>query len=378
MSDYHDMQNELQGHNQFHSALSSLKTQQLTGETNAALGGIRSALDQQAAAIEKEKVYNNALFRVSQDLHDLEQKISHTQSRPQPTVNLCMEYIILKTACEDLGLFGQENYSTLEFKKLSHETSNHLKTLGNVILSRFPDAYNRAKEEINEEYRRDDEARQAMLEQQRREQRAGKIQENVITGIVFIVIIGGIWWFFFRGDPSEGGNPNGGGQGGGFGGAPQPQQPTFNPSLPAGKKQVWTKAKITTAWKGKSAAELIKSFGNPANHKQQGNLIVYFYDNMYVKEKNMKYSKVSFAIQPDGKGGGSVFAIGLVPNSATRIQPAGGQGGFPGQGGGFPGQGGGFPGGAPGDGEDTGGGGPPGGFPGGGQGGAPPGGKRPR
>jgi len=179
---------------------------------------------------------------------------------------------------------------------------------------------------------------------------------------------------FGGGDPSGAGNPYGGGQGGGFGGAPQPQQPTFDPSLPAGKKQVWTKAKITTAWKGKSAAELIKSFGNPANHKQQGNLIVYFYDNMYVKEKNMKYSKVSFAIQPDGKGGGSVFAIGLVPNSATRIQPAGGQGGFPGQGGGFPGQGGGFPGGAPGDGEDTGGGGPPGG----GQGGAPPGGKRPR
>ena len=169
-----------------------------------------------------------------------------------------------------------------------------------------------------------------------------------------------------QGDPGmdpagQGGGPSGveggfGGQGG-FGGPPQPQQPTFDPSLPAGKKQVWTKAKITTAWKGKSAAELIKSFGNPANHKQQGNLIVYFYDNMYVKEKNMKYSKVSFAIQPDGKGGGSVFAIGLVPNSATRIQPPGGQGGFPGQGGGFPGDGGGT------------GGGPPGGYPGGGQGG---------
>ena len=98
-----------------------------------------------------------------------------------------------------------------------------------------------------------------------------------------------------------------------------PQQQLFDPNLPAGKKQVWTKAKITTAWKGKSAAELIKSFGNPANNKQQGNLTIYFYDKMYVKEKKKKYSTVTFAIQLDGKGGGTVSAIGLVPSSATPI-----------------------------------------------------------
>jgi len=94
-----------------------------------------------------------------------------------------------------------------------------------------------------------------------------------------------------------------------------PQQQLFDPNLPAGKKQVWTKAKITTAWKGKSAAELIKSFGNPANSKQQGNLTIYFYDKMYVEEKNKKYSTVTFAIEP----GGNVSLIGLVPSSATPI-----------------------------------------------------------
>ncbi len=94
-----------------------------------------------------------------------------------------------------------------------------------------------------------------------------------------------------------------------------PQQQLFDPNLPAGKKQVWTKAGITTAWKGKSAAELIKSFGNPANNKQQGNLTIYFYDKMYVEEKNKKYSTVTFAIEP----GGNVSLIGLVPSSATPI-----------------------------------------------------------
>ena len=40
---------------------------------------------------------------------------------------------------------------------------------------------------------------------------------------------------------------------------------------------------------------------------------------MYVEEKNKKYSTVTFAIQPDGKGGGTVSAIGFVPSSATPI-----------------------------------------------------------
>jgi len=173
------------------------------------------------------------------------------------------------------------------------------------------------------------------------------------------------------GEDGFGGTPGGeggfggapGGEGGGFGGATQPQQPTFDPNLPAGKKQVWTKAKIETAYKGKSAADLVKNFGKPASWKQQRGYTAYIYDKMYVKDKNMKYSQVTFAVQPDSAspGGGKIIAIGLVPGSGTRIQPAGGQNGFPGQGG------------------DPGGGGPPGGFPGGGYpGGAPPGGNRPK
>ena len=168
------------------------------------------------------------------------------------------------------------------------------------------------------------------------------------------------------GEDGFGGAP--GGEGGGFGGATQPQQPTFDPNLPAGKKQVWTKAKLETASKGKSAADLVKQFGKPASWKQQRGYTAYIYDKMYVKDKNMKYSQVTFAVQPDSAspGGGKIIAIGLVPSSGTRIQPAGGQNGFPGQGGGFPGG-------------DPGGGGPPGGFPGGGYpGGAPPGGNRPK
>ena len=98
-----------------------------------------------------------------------------------------------------------------------------------------------------------------------------------------------------------------------------PQQQLFDPNLPAGKKQVWTKAQITAAWKGKSATELIQHFGNPTNIKQQGNLTLYFYDKMYVKEKKKKYSTVTFAIEPDVKGGGNVSLIGLVPSSATPI-----------------------------------------------------------
>ena len=168
---------------------------------------------------------------------------------------------------------------------------------------------------------------------------------------------------FAGGDPSGGGNPYGG-QDPGFGGPPQQQQPTFDPNLPAGKKQVWTQAKIMTAYNGKSAADLVKNFGQPASWKKQGTILVYFYDKMYVKEKNMKYSQVSFAVQPDSKiaGGGKIVAVGLVPKSATRLPAAGGQGGNPyGGQGGFPGQGGGFPG--QGDGEDPGGQ-PPQGFPG--------------
>ena len=164
------------------------------------------------------------------------------------------------------------------------------------------------------------------------------------------------------GEGGFGGAP--GGEGGGFGGAPQPQQPTFDLNLPAGKKQVWTKAKIETAYKGKSATDLVKNFGKPTSWKQQRGYTAYIYDKMYVKDKNMKYSQVTFAVQPDSAspGGGKIIAIGLVPSSGTRIQPAGGQGGFPGG--------------------DPGGGGPPGGFPGGQgggyPGGAPPGGNRPR
>ena len=147
------------------------------------------------------------------------------------------------------------------------------------------------------------------------------------------------------GEDGFGGAP--GGEGGGFGGATQPQQPTFDPNLPVGKKQVWTKAKLETASKGKSAADLVKQFGKPASWKQQRGYTAYIYDKMYVKDKNMKYSQVTFAVQPDSAspGGGKIIAIGLVPSSGTRIQPAGGQNGFPGQGGGFPG--GGYPGGAP-------------------------------
>ncbi len=40
---------------------------------------------------------------------------------------------------------------------------------------------------------------------------------------------------------------------------------------------------------------------------------------MYVKEKNKKYSTVTFAIEPDEKGSGNVSLIGLVPSSATPI-----------------------------------------------------------
>lgn len=182
------------------------------------------------------------------------------------------------------------------------------------------------------------------------------------------------------GDPSAqagGGNPygNGGGAGNPYGNGPGgqaggPPQPTFDPSLPAGKKQVWTKAKITTQWNGKSAADLLKSFGQPASWKQAQGYTAYIYDKMYVTEKNKKYSKITFAVQPDRQspGGGKIIAIGLVPNSGTPLRPnAGGQGGgFPGQGAGNPyGNGGGNP-------YGNGGGGPPQGFPGGGQGGGPP------
>ena len=41
---------------------------------------------------------------------------------------------------------------------------------------------------------------------------------------------------------------------------------------------------------------------------------------MYVKEKNKKYSTVTFTIRPDGKGGGNISLIGLVPSSATPIE----------------------------------------------------------
>ena len=175
------------------------------------------------------------------------------------------------------------------------------------------------------------------------------------------------------GDPSAqgGGDPYGsGGPGGQFGNGGQPggpPKPTFDPSLPEGKKQVWTKAKITKQWKGKPAGELIKSFGNPLQHAKQGSFVVYFFDKMYVTDKNMKYSKITVAIQPDGKGGGNVFAIGLVPNSATPLRPNGGGQGGPPQG--YPGGG---QGGPPG-GFNQGGGGPPQGYPGGGQGGPPQG-----
>ena len=150
------------------------------------------------------------------------------------------------------------------------------------------------------------------------------------------------------GEDGFGGAP--GGEGGGFGGATQPQQPTFDPNLPAGKKQVWTKAKLETASKGKSAADLVKQFGKPASWKQQRGYTAYIYDKMYVKDKNMKYSQVTFAVQPDSAspGGGKIIAIGLVPSSGTRIQPAAVQAEDGGPPGGFPGgQGGGYPGGAP-------------------------------
>jgi len=196
------------------------------------------------------------------------------------------------------------------------------------------------------------------------------------------------------GDPSAqggGGDPYGsGGPGGQFGNGGQPggpPKPTFDASLPEGKKQVWTKSKITTQWTGKSAADLLKSFGQPASWKQAQGYTAYIYDKMYVTEKNKKFSKITFAVQPDKQspGGGKIIAIGLVPSSGTPLRPNGGGQGFPGQDGGFPPGGGGPPQGYPGQGGgppggfNQGGGGPPQGYPSGGQGqGRPPQGFQPQ
>jgi len=132
------------------------------------------------------------------------------------------------------------------------------------------------------------------------------------------------------GNPYGGQNPDGGV-------AAQPKQPSFDPSLPAGKRRVWTYGTggmDIRLYVNKTAEVIAKAFGQPKSYnKLANNNVVYTYDKMRVRAANKEYSTMLVTIQPLPKGGTRVTNITLDPKSAKEVAAASG----PGLNGGYPG-----------------------------------------
>lgn len=138
------------------------------------------------------------------------------------------------------------------------------------------------------------------------------------------------------GPGSDDGNPYGG-QNPDGGVAAQPKQPSFDPSLPAGKRRVWTYGTggmDIRLYVNKTAEVIAKAFGQPKSYnKLANNNVVYTYDKMRVRAANKEYSTMLVTIQPLPKGGTRVTNITLDPKSAKEVAAASG----PGLNGGYPG-----------------------------------------
>jgi hypothetical protein len=129
------------------------------------------ARQKQEAALQNEKNYQNALFRINEEFNKLKSKIP-TANTDEVATGLVESFLACEHQCKELTILKQEHYSALEYKQLCGETTSLLSEVKKMIDTHIPEYLTMVLQKIEDEIRRQEEEKRRVTEEARRKKEA--------------------------------------------------------------------------------------------------------------------------------------------------------------------------------------------------------------